>query len=123
MAPTNLQKVIEALHLKYGPSDASSKLSELLFFMGSLQSPPSTPRHASQGQPQQSPKGQGLEASKHAPRAHDNHEPQAQTSPQAKPPISTADHRGTRTSTAPYSAPGLGEKPTNQKNPGHYPGL
>src|ERR1700743_2622603 len=123
MAPKNLQEVIEALRLKYGPSDASIKLSELLFFMGSLQSPPGTPRHASQGQPQQSPKGQGLEASKHAPRVHDNHKPQAQTLPQAKPPPATVNHRGTRASTAPHSAPGLGEKPTNQENPGQCPGL
>ena len=37
MAPRNLQEVIEALRHQYGPSDVSIKLSELLFFLGSLQ--------------------------------------------------------------------------------------
>ena len=103
----SLRELSKAIRLKYGPSDSSVKLSELLFFLDSLQDPPDL---AFQGQKQQRPKGQGLEASQHAPRP----QVQAQAKPQAKPSPSTVDQRGTKAYTAPY-------KPTNQEKAGHRP--
>ena len=96
----SLRELSKAIRLKYGPSDSSVKLSELLFFLDSLQDPPDL---AFQGQKQQRPKGQGLEASQHAPRP----QVQAQAKPQAKPQAQkapTVDYRHTRATTAPPTA-------------------
>ena len=118
----SLQVIVSAVRVKYGPYDSSIKLSELLFFLDSLQDSPSAPGHAAQGQKQQSLKGFSA-ANKSGPVHQPPVQAMPQAKPQAKPPRPTADHRDTRVATAPRSGQALGDKPTNQEKAGHRPGI
>jgi hypothetical protein len=94
MEEPKLQDVIQAVRLRFGPSDSSPKLSELLFFLESLQISPSLRERENQGESQQRPKRKGLESSAYA---HAIRVPVQLHQPQHQPQVPTAPPRAAET--------------------------